>query len=113
MNNQTYQLGNTWMTKKQAEKARGIDPAVGYGKKVVESPEEDETPAEGTVDLSSAEAVSIGQNVTVVSTSDAKLDKDEHTTYTVDSLKATCDEKGIKYHHASGMRKLKELLEIE
>ena len=36
----------------------------------------------------------------------------EEVELTLDELKKLADEKGIKYHHASGIKKLKELLQL-
>ena len=116
MTEQLFNVNGAWLNLEQTQKARGMaKKEVKEEPKVVEEVvieeveevpadvevvdevviEEVEAPVEEKTEEEPAEA-----NVTILEES------------TVDELKAMCTEKGIEFHHASGIPKLKELLQL-
>lgn len=85
MNNQLYMVDGHWVNRDRMEKARGL----GKYAKNAEATEEVQTHQE-----------------------EVNTPKIEDTSE-LEQLKALCDKKGIKYHHASKEKKLKSLLGLE
>lgn len=133
MNNQLYMVGNVWMNRERMEKARGLgkhakdkkirdrhgvevstaaNPVNVHGEEIKET----EVGTFKTVaEFESEDTMEVSSRIVALGgTPDSNGDVTMQVVdaMTIEDLKKACNDRGIKYHHASGEKKLKELLGI-